>query len=343
MYHTGKEYGLKINSFVDERRDPYKSTQAAVKYLKRSYNEFGDWMLALASYNCGIGNVRKAIYRSGGKKNFWEIRAYLPRETRGYVPAFIAAMYAFQHAGEHNIYPVYVDFDYLQDTLQLRKIDITLPEIAKMTNADLEELRRLNPHLKLDKVPYTQYPFTLRVPHKVSAFFAANDQAIRQKYGQKRNAYVPTYASNKSSASGSSGSYDRYARPPGTVVVYYTVRSGDVVGSIAEKYNVSARNIAYWNNLRRYRITVGQKLVIYAKKEFADKNARRVSNNSSSNKQQSAGPGPVQGTYHVVKRGDTLWGLAQRFTAGDLDRILKLNRHLSSRSRLAIGEKVRVR
>ncbi|MEM7659374.1 MAG: lytic transglycosylase domain-containing protein, partial [Bacteroidota bacterium] len=137
MLGTAKMYGLKVNSFVDERKDPYKSTNAALDYLSASKEEFGDWLLAIASYNCGPGNVRKAILRSGGKRNFWEIRKYLPRETRGYVPAFIAAAYVFEHASDHNIYPTYVDYDYRADTLELRNLDITLSEIANMCKVDV--------------------------------------------------------------------------------------------------------------------------------------------------------------------------------------------------------------
>ncbi|MEZ4825031.1 MAG: lytic transglycosylase domain-containing protein [Bacteroidia bacterium] len=170
MLGTARMYNLEVNSYVDERCDPLKSTEAATRYLKNAYNEFGDWLLAIASYNCGSGNVRKAIARSGGKQNFWEIMEYLPRETRGYVPAFVAATYAFEYASEHNIYPIYVEFDYSQDTLHIARLDITLQEIAEITRTDYELLKNLNPELKIDRIPYSNDPYILKVPPRTRRF-----------------------------------------------------------------------------------------------------------------------------------------------------------------------------
>ncbi|MEL6676220.1 MAG: LysM peptidoglycan-binding domain-containing protein [Bacteroidota bacterium] len=349
MLMTGKQYGLQVNSFVDERKDPYKATEAAVHYLKDAYAEFGDWLLAIASYNCGIGNVRKAIRRSGGKKTFWEIRDWLPRETRGYVPAFIAASYVFEHAADHNLYPVYVNFSLQQDTLQLRRMDITLDEIARMTRADINELRNLNPELKLERIPFTDKPYVLRVPTGVANYFASHEAAIRAQYGKRRDQYIaPTYNSKQVATSNKSGSYNpqrpRSAGPPaGSQLVYYTVRSGDVVGTIAERFHVSPRQIANWNNLRRYRIKAGQKLRIYAKKSVAQQyKAGKLSTPAAKPKvptNYTVNKG--QGTYYTIKSGDTLWGIANTYGVS-VDQIKKLNYGLKA-SNLKPGQSVRVK
>ncbi|MEM6632168.1 MAG: transglycosylase SLT domain-containing protein [Bacteroidota bacterium] len=341
MYYTARDYRLEINSYVDERKDPFASTEAAVRYLQLAYNEFGDWLLAIAAYNCGEGNVRKAIRRSGGGRTFWEIRRYLPRETRGYVPAFIAATYVFNYHADHNLFPVEADFSYYQDTLHLRKIDITLEEIARMSRTDAEELRNLNPHLKLGRIPYSSHPFVLRVSPEVGQFFAANEREIRAKYGKKRD-NAPVYAANYSVKRPKPAPRKAYPKPPGTVTVYYTVRTGDVVGTIAEKYEVSTRNLARWNNLYRYRIKVGQKLKIYTKKEVAQRNATPQLASTSRSKSTSS-PGPQSGQFYKVKRGDTLWDIAKKYTQGNVDDLLALNSGLTASASLRIGQSIRVR
>ncbi|MEM8891053.1 MAG: transglycosylase SLT domain-containing protein [Bacteroidota bacterium] len=334
MLYTGKQYGLKVNSFVDERRDPTKATIAATKYLKDAYNEFGDWLLAIASYNCGIGNVRKAIRRSGGKRNFWEIRAWLPRETRGYVPAFIAATYVFEHSAEHNIYPVYVDFSLHQDTLHLNRLDITLNEISTLTGEDLNTLQIMNPELKLDRIPYTSDAYMLRATPKVANYFASNERSIREKYGKKRDQYIPKVASKSSSAA---SKYVNPQPPKGKTLVYYTVRTGDVVGSIAEKYHVSARQIAYWNNLYRYRIKVGQRLKIYSSKSVAEQAGARPAKRKTSGATASYSK---NASYHTVRSGDTLWGISNRYNVS-IESLKNLNSGIGRN--LKIGQKVRIR
>ncbi len=352
MLATGRLYGLDVNSFVDERKDPYKSTEAAAQYLKNAYDEFDDWLLAIASYNCGAGNVRKAIRRSGGKQNFWEIRQYLPRETAGYVPAFIAATYIFHYASAHNIYPTYVDFTMEVDTLHLHQLDITLEELAKETGADLDELRALNPELKLDRVPYTSHRYVLRVPAQVGDRFAAKQREIVAQYGQKRDQVHPSQqaspvllASNSGSSRGSNSrsaapAPETYSPKPGETLVYYTVRSGDVVGAIAEKYQVSPRQIAAWNDLRRYRISLGQKLKIYTTPEVARQAGARPRSTLASQPSTASLAGPV--LYHTVKRNETLWGIANKYDGVTVETILALNKGLRP-SDLKTGQSIRIR
>ncbi|MEZ4776302.1 MAG: LysM peptidoglycan-binding domain-containing protein [Bacteroidia bacterium] len=346
MLGTAKMYNLEVNSYVDERCDPLKSTTAATQYLKNAYNEFGDWLLAIASYNCGSGNVRKAIARSGGKQNFWEIMEYLPRETRGYVPAFVAATYSFEFASEHNIYPIYVDFDLGQDTIHITRLDITLQEIAEITRTDYDVLKNLNPELKVDRIPYSSQPYILKVPAQTAVSFAANERQIASQYGKRRENFAPvnlTYASSSSTGSAPSRSSEAYI-PKGTSVVYYTVRSGDVVGAIAEKYNVSPSQIADWNDLRRYRIKAGQKLKIYTSKSVAQQaGARQIT-------PSLAGPVAAPSTSiastkivtHTVRSGETLWGIANQYDGVNVETILSLNQGVNAKN-LKAGQKIRVR
>ncbi len=340
MLPTARMYGLSVNSLVDERKNPYKSTEAALKYLKGAYDEYGDWLLAIASYNCGPGNVRKAIRRSGGKKNFWAIRRYLPRETRGYVPAFIAATYVFHYASEHNLYPIYVNFDYKSDTIHIRKLDISLNSIASMTQTRLDVLRQLNPELMRNRIPYSSKTYALRVPRRVSDYFIENDYTIRSKYGRKGAAYAKNSSSSKSSNYSSSFSSTPY-NPGNGRLRYHVVKEGEVVGAIAEAYGVSTRNISYWNNLRGYRIRVGQKLKIYSNKTPKPVKVtptQPVTKSTSSSAVIPAGPG----TYHTVKRGDTIWNIARAYQGTTAQSIINLNKGIDVKD-LKVGQRIRVK
>lgn len=348
MLATARMYDLRVDSYIDERKDPYKSTIAAFKYLSNSYEEFGDWLLAIASYNCGPGNVRKAIRRSGGQMDFWKIREYLPRETRGYVPAFIAATYVFNYAAEHNIFPIYPDFSLETDSLHISQMDITLAELSDVLEVDLDVLRIHNPELKLDRIPYSSSPYVLRVPPGDAVKFASMESQIRMQYGKKRDQLPPAVAARYAAeaqvnpaSSGSSNASTTTSAPAGTILVYYTVRSGDVVGGIAEKYGVSAREIAGWNGLRRYRIKVGQKLKIYTTQTRAEQAGARTSPTPVA--AAPASPAAVgQATYYKVRSGDTLWGIANKYPSVTVAQIQALNPGLNA-SNLKIGQNVRIK
>jgi len=342
MYNTGVEHGLKINTYVDERKDPLKSTSAAIDYLSSLYDKFGDWLLVIAAYNCGPGGVKKAIISSGGKQDFWSIRPYLPKETRGYVPAFIAATYSFTYAAEHNMYPIHVDFTLQQDTVNISRMEISLKEIANMTGTDYELLKNLNPELKLYRVPYSSTPYTLRVPYHVAEYFTLYRSHIHQKHGGKRKpapmiAQAPVratpskYKSNArmakpAEAGGSAGKSSKD-------VIYYTVKSGDVVGKIAAKYGVSSKDIAKWNSLKGYSIRKGQKLKIYP-------SGYEKASTSSSEKKEAAST--TEPKYHKVKPGENLWEIARKYPSVSVDDIKKLNPKINP-ARIQVGQKLRVK
>jgi membrane-bound lytic murein transglycosylase D len=246
MYSTGKMYGLKITSYVDERMDPYKSTEAAAKYLKYLYTLYDDWNMALAAYNSGPGNVNKAIRRSGGRKDYWSIRPFLPRETRSYVPAFIAVNYIMNHAGDHNIYPEACQYSYFAcDTLNISK-QLRFDQLSAFTGMSMEEIAQLNPTYKTGIIPENGRKHTLCLPKEKIGVFLANEDSI---YEYKKEEIPEEMV------------------VPERDMITYRVRSGDVLGVIAQRHGVSVRNLREWNNLRGTTIYPGQKLIIYTSRK----------------------------------------------------------------------------
>lgn len=247
MPATGKSYGLEINSLVDERRDPVRATEAACRYLKDLYAIYGDWSLAIAAYNCGPGNVNKAMARSGGK-NFWEIYDYLPRETRGYVPAFIGATYAYAYHGLHGIEPAEPPIPLATDTLRIDRI-LHLGQIASTIDVPIETLRQLNPQYKLDIVPATNKVYTLVLPQRnVSQYIACQDEIMAKDSAYLKEYINPANIDKKKKA------------PSGT---YYTVKRGDTLGAIARRYRVTTAQLMRWNGIRNaHKLRIGQRLRI---------------------------------------------------------------------------------
>ena len=258
MLATGKIYGLESNSLVDERRDPIKATWAAARYLKDMYDIYKDWNLVIAAYNCGPGTINKAIRRSGGKTDYWEIYNYLPKETRGYVPAFIAANYVMTYYCKHNICPMETDIPEATDTVQVSR-NLHFEQISDLCGISLDQIKSLNPQFKKSIIPGESKPQTLRLPiNYISAFIDKQDTiyAYRSNELFKNRRVVavsntrPTARSSKSSTTTGN-------------VTYYKIRKGDNLGSIARKYGVTVNQLKSWNGLRSTRISAGKRLKIY--------------------------------------------------------------------------------
>ncbi|MFI3320746.1 MAG: transglycosylase SLT domain-containing protein [Rikenellaceae bacterium] len=249
MPATGKMYGLEINSLIDERRDPDKATKAACWFMKDLYNMFDDWSLAIAAYNCGPGNVNKAMTRAGvAKGDFWDIYEYLPRETRGYVPAFIGATYAYAYHQQHNITFEESPLPLATDTIMINRV-VHLGQIAETINLSMEVLRDLNPQYIKDIIPATTKEYSLRLPQKYVVQYLQNEEAIHAKDTAYLKEYIHPEAIEK-------------ARTVPDYIIH-RVKSGDTLGAIARKYRVSVRQIMSWNNLRSAdRISIGQRLKI---------------------------------------------------------------------------------
>ena len=247
MPSTGKSYGLEINSLVDERRDPVRATEAACRYLKDLYAIYNDWTLAIAAYNCGPGNVNKAIARSGGK-TFWEIYDYLPRETRGYVPAFIGATYAYAYHQLHDIEPTEAPIPLSVDTVRIDHL-MHFQQIASTIDLPVETLRLLNPQYKLDIVPATTKAYTLVLPQRNVSQYIAHEAEIRGKDSLYLKEYINPANIEK-----------KRQQQSGTV---YVVKRGDTLGAIARRYHVTVSQLMRWNKLKSaHKLRIGQRLRI---------------------------------------------------------------------------------
>ena len=257
MASTGRMYGLQQNWYVDERQHPEKSTEAACKYLKDLYNMFGDWELALAAYNCGPGNVRKAIKRSGYKRDFWGIYNYLPRETRSYVPQFVAVVYAFNYTDEHNLLEEIPEYALDTDTIFVSQF-LSMKALAAQINVCEEDLQRLNPELKRGAVPDNVKDYPLIIPSDKNSFIAANFEAILDSAKKEDKEYFQYLTENTPGST------------YGKEKIVYRVRNGDALGNIAQKFSVYTTDLRSWNNIRGSRIYAGQKLTIWVNSGIAN-------------------------------------------------------------------------
>ncbi|MDD3195847.1 MAG: transglycosylase SLT domain-containing protein [Paludibacter sp.] len=250
MVGTGKMYGLEINSLIDERMDPYKSTNAAVQYLKDLYAIYEDWHLVIAAYNCGPGNVNKAIRRAGGKQDYWTIYPYLPAETRGYVPIFIAANYAMHYANAHNVCKTPIEFPKVADTIVVRQ-RLHLEQIASVMELPIEQLRIMNPQYRRDIIPGDMRPYSVTLPMNTTGKFIDKLTDIATYKADSLINNRRTEIAIKTPAAGSQN------------VIYHRVRSGQTLGGIAARYGVSVAKLRSWNNIRGSMIRAGQRLKIY--------------------------------------------------------------------------------
>ena len=259
MIGTGKIYGLESNSLVDERRDPIKATWAAARYLKDMYAIYQDWNLVIAAYNCGPGTINKAIRRAGGKTDYWEIYNYLPKETRGYVPAFIAANYVMTYYCKHNICPMETNIPDATDTVQVNR-NLHFEQIADVCGIGMDELKSLNPQYKKNIIPGDSKPQTLRLPiNSISTFIDKQDTIYTHRSAELfKNRRTVSVADTRSKARGSKGKSSSQGD-----VTYHRIRNGETLSTIARKYGVTVNQIKSWNGLRSTKINAGKRLKIY--------------------------------------------------------------------------------
>lgn len=380
MYRTGKVYGLKVNSFVDDRYDPYKSTIAACQHLRDLYEIYRDWSLALAAYNSGAGNVNKAIRRAGGIRSYWAIWPFLPRETRGYVPAFIAVNYVMNYAAEHNLYPVDPGILYNGiDTVHVNQ-PLAFDQISEFLNIPMKDIRFLNPSFKEGIIPADdENTYVLRLPREYAGEFVSNEEeiyAFKSRKGLERDKMLNLIEQAKKRD------------------IHY-VRRGETLGHIARRYHTSVSNLRAWNNLRGSIIYPGQKLIVYASPGYTQRSSSKSSGIKRSGTQSAhvvksgenlgliskkykctttdlmnwnnlrstvihpgqklivykpeeaysevvkTQNGEIKYIYHIVKPGDTLWDIAKQYDGVTVNQIRRLNNITNSR-RIKPGQKIKI-
>jgi membrane-bound lytic murein transglycosylase D len=360
MIGTGKLYGLEINSYIDERNDPIKASDAAARYLRDLYDIYGDWHLVIAAYNFGPGNINKAVRRNGGKQNYWDIYYSLPRETRSYIPVFIAATYMMNYGQEHTMKATEPKFKTVTDTIEIHNY-LNFEQLAAVMNISVEELRHLNPQYRRDIIPARQEkPYILKLPaESVSAFIDNQSQIFaynREKYFPN-NQLVPL-------RSGRSRGSKVIINPAGMNESTYVVKSGDNLGAIASRYRVTVDDLKEWNNLKKNNLKIGQQLTVYvAGKTAKSKNAQpeKPNTESQANTTIPAGPkatGPdssgVASTtktnetastedyiLYTVQSGDSLFTIAKKFP-GITDADLKAFNNIRNVRGLYPGQQIKI-
>lgn len=333
MYGTGKMMGLKISSYVDERCDPIKSTEAACEYIQFLYDMFGDWQMVLAAYNGGPGTVSKAIRRSGGKTTYWEIRPYLPRETQGYVPAFIAVNYVMTHWEEHNMYPTVPKITYADvDTVNIKE-ELSFQQIAKVLNMSVDEIRYLNPCYKRGTVPHsTDICYSLCLPTEKIGSFIANEDKIYEY--AKKDSMMQTLAVQE-------------------VAKTHVVRKGETVSHVAKRYGCTPEDIKAWNRLKIAKLHTGQKLTVFipvrgnaltanAKINIASadtSSVAKIKSGVSADTAKTSLPANAKFRLVTVQKGDSLWSISQE-NGVSVNKIKQWN-NLDS-GKLMPGQKIKI-
>ena len=312
MYQTGVGYGLEINSFVDERLDVEKAVEAAARYLRDAYRTFGDWALAISSYNCGAGNVSKAIRRADGRRDFWSIYPYLPKETRGYVPAFVGAMYAMTYYREYGIVPQQMGMPVQTDTFMIRR-NLHFDQIEAVVGVPKTDLQNLNPQYVNDIIPGNNHPYVLKLPYTwTNSFLGANRDSL---YAYKADSLLIGRVLKDAGNGRSGGKSAGKSGSSGQQRIAYKVKSGDYLGKIASKYGVTINQLKSWNNLRSNSIQIGQTLYIY-------KNGGPSISQGGGSKSSSSGSKP---TIYTVKSGDSLSKIASKYPGVSVNDIKAAN------------------
>jgi len=346
MYATGKAYQLEVNTFVDDRRDPFKATDAAARHLKDLYAIFGDWGLAISAYNCGAGNVRKAIARSGGKTDFWSVKPFLPRETQNYFPYYIAALYLVNYHNDYSIPFAELTIPFAVDTVMVKK-ELHLRQVAEVLNIDLEELKVLNPQYKRLVIPAYTQPYPLRLKNAdILRFIDLEDSIYNYKYG---DFFTPmkVYEGLFSGISVNSSDYKK---------VFHTVKSGETLAAIANKYGLSVVEIKKMNNLNSNTVKSKQNLLVgyeYLKIEPAkvkevtqdtDRISTTIVNlhaDTSHNEIMSfQNKTETNPSTYIVKKGDNLSIIAAKF--GTTARKICDYNNLPNINSIIVGQKLRI-
>lgn len=331
MYQTGKQYNLNIDSYVDERSDPLKSSAAATQYMTNMYTIFGDWDLVLASYNSGPGNVAKAIRRSGGQQNYWNIRKNLPRETQGYVPAFLATMYMYEYHKEHGIIADRALLKHFEtDTIMIKR-QMSFKQISDLLDVPMTQLQMLNPSYKLNVVPfYSDKSHYLRLPKEKIAVFTSNENRIYAYAQHESDLREKPFQSSRTAIAKSEVSSTQINSQSSTK--YYNVKKGDNLGAIAEKYDVSLEDLKEWNGLKSNSIAYGINLKIISTESIASvvKNDSKIIKTTKEVVAEAKKPIKVDTlsteaiAFYVVQKGDNLGNIAKKYNV-TIDEIKEWN------------------
>jgi len=325
MSFTGKYFDLQNDWYFDERMDPEKSTEAACRYLSQLYNMFHDWDLALAAYNSGPGTVRRALHRADGKRSFWEIYKFLPRETRSYVPQFVAIIYAMNYAEEHNMIETALELPIPHDTLMIKKY-LHIETFAKLTGSCLEEMLQLNPSIRHNAIPETGRSYTVRLPIAAKIELEKDRFRILDSASRVGRKEFELLAKNKVGGTA------------GRELMVYRVKNGDVLGSIAMHHSVRVDDLRKWNSIRGNMIRTGQRLNIYvsgSKKSI--QGLRQPTTEAIANSAEVIVLPGTSKTY-VVQPGDTLWDISRKFQGVTVEKIKAVNKLKSNK--LEVGMKL---
>ncbi|MFL5752602.1 MAG: transglycosylase SLT domain-containing protein [Bacteroidia bacterium] len=331
MYPTGKMYGLNVTSYVDERCDPYKETIAAAEYLQFLYKMFGDWQMVLAAYNGGPGTINRAIRRSGGKKTYWEIRPYLPKETQGYVPAFIAANYVMNYYPEHNIYPAIPKKTYFELDTVVIKEPLTFEQLSGVLDVPVDEIQYFNPIYKKNVIPAGGNVLTL--PKSKIGKFVSNENQIYALLHQQseQQKIAENYVKEKQ--------------------ISHTVRKNEKLAAIAKKYGVTVADLKNWNFIGKKGIQPGRKLVVYVKEQQAvqpasentqaDNNLAQKNDGAKAEPKKLAENNSSKASWYKVKKGDSMYKIAKDNDIS-IEELKKLNK-LTNKSKLVPGQKLKLK